>query len=387
MKSMVDWLPWNSIRFHFTWTLLLFASLLLILLHQNKDRFVVSQRFNPSRASIILPPERACRFSANRSSLPWCSVRRFRDHIRAYRAFPECGKWRDDLLNYDIDFCDWKDFNLRLCVSSKGIKRIVVLGDSAGTRLYLALLRLIEGKRGTCTMDEYEYPRRSTTPNTTYFMNRLGWSDAQDFYTSRRQCATCRAQVHSCRFGHRRLVVEFLESYLFREKSLMVLLNEASPENKTGARSMQEFLFKVYFPKVGQPDLLLFLLPMHHEKLRIPDATKRDLNWFMDLVKKYKARKTALYLIPSAGEFMGKTSPMVWTPSKTFLPMDYLYARHAMLFPLLEPFLLDPDLKINGFINAVNMSKTRKDWSEDGIHFTNVWYDRLAQILASLFCA
>ncbi|ELU04936.1 hypothetical protein CAPTEDRAFT_201207 [Capitella teleta] len=152
---------------------------------------------------------------------------------------------------------------------------------------------------------------------------------------------------------------------------------------------MQEFFFKNYFVKHGNPDLMIMSMPHNHEKWRPRNATIKRFNAMMETISKTKSAELPLVIIPTAGEFENKRLTSSYG-SKTFRGLtarDFIYKINTDMYPHLEPYLLKPGSNFHGFHNLVNMSYTKKDWNLDGVHYNYIWYNNLMRNILSTFCA
>lgn len=337
-----------------------------------------------------------------RASLPACSLEIFNEFFRKKHQFPECGQWVDQQVgfgyteHYELDFCSWQPLNAPECFLRKGISRIFMTGDSTGFRLFLATLNFTIRAGGQCELQDYEHGPINLQGNATYYAQRMSRSEAAEaFVMHQRGCKWCKAQRYVCQIrnhqGVSELELDFMETYHFNDDSMKMGPESAAKHNFSAFSNVQEFFFKDYFPKAGSPDLMIMSMPLNHEKWQQrPDTIRRFKN-MMTFLEQQKSSgfDFPLMMIPTAAEFKGKRITASYGPT-TFggkTAAEFIYKLNVELYPLLEPYLMKPELNLHSYVNLVNMSITKSDWNEDGVHYNYIWYNHLITGILSTFCA
>ena len=328
-----------------------------------------------------------------RDQLPSCSLELFRDYYAVRSSFPECGRWVGKegygyAEKYVLDFCNLEPFNWQECSLEKNIRHILLTGDSTGWRLFMSLLNVTIAMGGDCEFIKSE-GESSLTPNITY------WSMGDDrimkaFRVGQRGCGWCRGQAFMCRLrthkGIHSIKIEFIELFRLHDESLTLPIRDTKDLTVQSASTFYEYIFQTYLPRLGFPDTMIMSIPMNHEKKHQNITT--DFKELLALIEEHKPREMQTYWIPTASEFDSKRWKRKYI-NLTFnglLATDGIYKGNVDLYGILEPFLLDPHSNMYGFVNLINMSESKVEWCEDGVHYNYVWYSHVIWTLLSIIC-
>ena len=325
--------------------------------------------------------------------LPPCSKEVFREYFRQEGAFPESGQWiKDNGYGYTdrfaLDICKWEPFNLHQCLETKNIRHVLLIGDSTGWKLFVSFLNATLQMGGHCQFVRSE-GRNSGKPNISYFSH--GNAQLENAFTmKRRKCMRCRAQTYKCWLKTTNRIhsfkLEFIGSDKFKDLSLVISPEKAKAFNVLPANRFQEFLFQTYFKMTGYPDVLIMAMPLNHEKSNKDFLI--DFQTLLDIIIQHRSTSMEVHWIPTASEFENKRSDPTYM-NRTFfglLATDRIYKENVNLYKVLEPFLLDPYSNMFGFINLVNMSKSKEAWNDDGVHYNDIWYSHVVRIFWSTYC-
>ncbi|ELU03674.1 hypothetical protein CAPTEDRAFT_206348 [Capitella teleta] len=354
---------------------------------------------NRSRPKLVL--SRNCEVPKLRKHLPSCSTTLFRQYFRAQKAFPECGRWIDGNLgfgyteSYSLDFCQWEAFNFADCLAEDRVKRVFMAGDSNGFQLFLSMLNLTIAAGANCDLIRSE-GEGSRLPNGTYLaqlMNNTAYEKA--FTIENRRCKLCRAQEYECQMqtltGPRTINFEFMGYYFFKDPSLQVLPKDALKYGVRSFKTAQEFMFQVYLPQKGYPDVIFMPIPFNHEKWNKKPEIFVNLRELSQMIRRKKPPQTRIFWIPTAGEVESKRSALaIGYKNKTFdglLAAPYIYTLNKLAFSALESSLTNPYSNVYGFINVANMSMQKEEWNLDGIHYNYQWYAHVVKQLWSMMCS
>ncbi len=135
-------------------------------------------------------------------------------------------------------------------------------------------------------------------------------------------------------------------------------------------------------------NMVIFFPPFNHEKKWSVLQVTRHLESLVDIVVKHKPVRTQVIWIPNSAEFEEKRKSPKFV-KKTYdglLAADKIYILNKLLYTVLQPHLENSLSQMFGFVNLVNMSSSRLDWSTDGIHFDMPWYHNVVQGILSTLC-
>ena len=110
------------------------------------------------------------------------------------------------------------------------------------------------------------------------------------------------------------------------------------------------------------------------------------------MIRDVKDKKTRVYWIPTAAEceekrLKQKFINMTYGP-KALLATQYIYTLNKDIYSILEPYLLEKETSMHGFVNLVNMSNSKScQWSLDGVHYNSFWYSHLVWTIFGTICA
>ena len=336
----------------------------------------------------------------DRMHLPKCTHALFRQFYNTSAgAFPECGAWVETQgqgfsQRYVLDFCEFKPYNWPECSRKKRMRHLLMMGDSTGWFLFASMLNTTIWGGSTCRIIRHEgAPSMSSfRPSRAYFS--LGRKSLQTPLKARKRgCRNCRAVIYDCKmtttWGFHNLRLEFAPGYKFQDPSL-VLSNGSSewPPSDT----FQEFLFRTYLPLSGMPDGIVIPFPLAHEKFN--GKAEDDMKKLLHLVLKFVPRTTAVFWVTDATEVEGKrrdSTTQKYIKKKfgkdQLIAADMIYRLNTRIFRVLQPYMLDKTFNMFGFVNLVNMSATKADWSTDAVHYNYVWCAHVIRIFLSHFCA
>ncbi|ELT88332.1 hypothetical protein CAPTEDRAFT_185276 [Capitella teleta] len=130
-----------------------------------------------SLPSFIKPGECTRARRESRSGLPVCTTELFRQYYERMGRFPECGEWVGTegygfAQKYELDFCRLQPYNWPECSMKKNFKHFLMMGDSTGWRLFMAMINSTIAMGDECTLARSE-GSFSMSPSIEYFsMNR-----------------------------------------------------------------------------------------------------------------------------------------------------------------------------------------------------------------------
>ena len=156
------------------------------------------------------------------------------------------------------------------------------------------------------------------------------------------------------------------------------------------AETRLEYLLKYYFPHVGFPDLWLFTLPFHHEswgntigKMRI------DLRYMLDMMELYLPSTTTVVFVADARECPEFRPPAVaddferfWNKTRN----EQIHDLNQVLYEVLWQRLSHVKT-MYGFLDADKITcPLQCSWHSDGAHMKSEWYIKMARYILESFC-
>ena len=338
----------------------------------------------------------------NLNHLPPCSDNIFREYYTSQRKFPECGQWitKNKTNTFYTNLCQWKLHNLQKCLYRKDIGSILVIGDSNGLRYFRAWVKKLKESGSHCkkVKGEVQLGHGKSIPQASYFAQGDPLLQ-QAIEVQARGCRTCSSETQLCTLPLNRdqpdqhfVKIEYTSMVFFNDTSIKIVI----PENTSHslkiplAKTFPEFLFKVYLQK-KYPDVIFFHPPFNHEKKFDTSLVTTKLQKVLHIILQYKAPHTQVVWVPGTAEFEARrphrASVYINKTYNGMLATDKIYTLNRKLFDILEQHLLNPESKMTGFFNMINMSMTRDKWSLDGVHFNAAWYTHIVQYVSSVLCA
>lgn len=323
------------------------------------------------------------RKSGKGSPKPYCSNSVFRDYVSSNGYFPQGGYWEKrsgQLYQFHPAACEFRAnisaSSVKRCFKSAGIRSVVVVGDShagyyhrhLGTIFYTAM------------------------PNSTkLFSERLSYKLNATAVTSKAlKCSSCINVAFRYRddSGYTLFLERVGGMAIFIPVSYVLTAEEIRKEN-AGNMGYTEYLFKRHFKRNGFPDLLILAPPFHHT-IRQANLTvaNRQIAYYYRLVKASIPDTTRVYWITAISMFDDRKK-IEWR-NKTYEGMKAntkLNILNHLLFKRLQADIINNDTSMFGFLDLLDASKSLHDWSTDGVHLEQIWYELIDNYLLQVICA
>ncbi|KAK2155394.1 hypothetical protein LSH36_241g02017 [Paralvinella palmiformis] len=326
-----------------------------------------------------------------------CTHKLFRKYYQDNGFFPSAGRWKgnDESAYFSPDDCEFHDpliqqSQVAKCFLQANISYVVVLGDSNGGHNFEALLSLIGGNRCNEVKKEAMGDTRYI-PDINYF-GRENQSWARFITYKKRSCTTCTNRIVVCHVTeasqYRAVKLEFVS--LSRSIDQTVTIEKYIDNNSSeyfAASSSQEFYFKYYF-KNRYPDIIVLFPPFNHDKRAKMSQNRNDTKRLKSILDDYVPRTTRIFYIPAFSEFENKRKGSTYFNKKYhgYLAATKINWLNHKLYSMLEKDLLRGNGNVYGFLDVFTISKSRENWSTDGVHMKSVWYKNEMSMFLQLFC-
>ena len=340
------------------------------------------------------------RYNTDGMSDALCTYGLFKKYYTENHYFPSGGKWfeaRDGSSYYQPDICRYEKVNmtnmeLGVCFRRTNITSVVMMGDSNVMRYYKTLVRMLTGSSGSqCNVTDQESHDLQFTPDVPYFARSRG-SWTKYLQSNLRHCAKCRGIQTECNMqlksGEHRVLLESIASTNILDDSVQLQISnytEVKPDIYWALTS-QELVLR-YFLNGRYPDIFIIFLPFNHAKLMNSDRIKLDIKYFKGLVDMYIPKSTKIFYMTTPGEFEGRRKLKIWKRRKfeKMLATEKINKLNHVLYDAVEGDLLS-DGRTFGFYDLLEASRTRGNWSVDGVHMDDIWYERVNQRFWQTYC-
>ncbi len=150
-----------------------------------------------------------------------------------------------------------------------------------------------------------------------------------------------------------------------------------------------EYIFKRYFKKKGFPDVLLMCPPFHHTILQSNVTTaKREIIDYQNLVKSSVPNTTKVLWVTAITQF-DDLKEKRWQ-NRTYQGLkanEKISILNHFLFDSLQKDIISNDSSMLGFLDLMDASKDLHDWSLDGVHLDQKFYDVMSSYILDVICA
>lgn len=322
-----------------------------------------------------------------------CSHEVLREFYRQKDYFPGGGKWVADAggspnETFSPAACTfrWTDppreYVLKRMKEQK-ISSIMMLGDSNSKHYYLEFVDFFSKLYGqSCDMIRREkIIGNGFVLDADYYVEDKDKDILERIRGLRRPCRSCWGQRNVCRSGTNAtkdtLTLEHVPSMSVNFK---LAQSETSADDSIASQTAAflGFVISHYLPS-KKPDVILLFPPFNHLKSANPAAVLTNLKGMSNTAATHIPASTRVYWMPAFSEFNSK-KPAAFRGQKG-LSMDQL---NHLLFKAVKPAIVSESTHRYGFFDLVDMSKTREQWSLDGVHMYDEWYHVVGRLLVQL---
>ena len=334
------------------------------------------------------------------SSCPLCTSALFKKQYRTHSAFIADGYW--DVLTsgnkirsatFRPPFCSFtrRDLDpnvIRTCFSKRRIRKIVALGDSIG-RMTFTGMKAVLASSGVKQCDPVKVEKEGYYMNISYYLPPGKYVSSSDFVSiGRRGCHSCYGRQFRCfyenmdtfgRVHNASVVLEYLPLGLMFDSSVRILKPIAGfrPTNYT-----QEFLFRDYLGKNGQPDVVIIVAPFLHEvRAKLERHGKAGLKGSIRnlerILNKYLPRSTQVYWVPSHYIFGGSAAEL-----------EAVRRCNQDLYEVVNAEVGAEGNRMHGTLDQLSLSCPLVELSlrNDPVHMQPKWYEIIGKHLLELLC-
>ena len=323
-----------------------------------------------------------------------CSFQLLRDLAVKYQEFPFGGEWHiengNNIHNWVSKICDFhirdnvyqeKDDVLQY-LKSKHISRIMLLGDSNGSKYNIAMIKFITDiLSASCVQIKREDPR-TMRPDPLYFVKNSS-VPRKNIVIHERDCFSCKSTLTECHVDSLsfNITVEYIameyvldnEVTTFRSRTLCQNLKRKPCDYSI---TYQEFLFKEYL-SANYPDLLLILMNSHDKARKSPPKMGKDTVYFADILDMYLPLNTMTIWFSAISEY-NKNKPLEYQNESE----DLITQVNKALFDGILSRLRESEKNQFCFFDLERMSRPVLPWwNQDGVHMKADWYNRITHYL------
>jgi len=302
---------------------------------------------------------------------------------------PEDAQFYPDLCRFQNSAASFRNCH------NKGIRNILLSGDSNGRKYFNGLLNYFEQNRWKCTVT-----RKETSPGKQkekrYFM--VPEVPLEKLHVAERGCTHCTSETYKCRTTDQNspsqeVWLEYIGMTHFVDSSLRLDsdMNGQFRNRLFSADTFLEYLLKYYLPHHGMPDLWILSSPIHHEvwgsKL---SKFRADLLYFINLLDIYWPSESQLIILPDIRE-----CPKMLPADANYIIKQYLkstrnekiHSMNQVLYRVFGRFITTPGNNIHGFLDLHKITcPVMCSWHEDGGHMKPFWYTKIIYYLFQLLC-
>ena len=315
-----------------------------------------------------------------------CSLKTFKTFYQTYHRFPGEGHWcLNKKTNYtfrqfvpsmcQFAFADIPSQSMKQCLVAKRIKKIVTIGDSQGGRHHAALFGELSKYMDRCEIVKAEHNGKLDINLDPSYLVRTNWThyDKANVPDTLKDfgCRVCIGILRKC-------------SYTVEGKRHTILLEHLRMSQQTKDSPYLKYLFQTYLQGERTPDYVIVITPVNHLKRNSIDSFLDLIVYIHDLMMS-NLRDTNILWIPGAREVElnkpDKYKNELFAGSTATKKINEM---NTGLYKKLERHLEDPNSRVNGFYDLLNIS--RDSWSTDGLHFLPMWYSQIQQQLLQTLC-
>jgi len=233
-------------------------------------------------------------------------------------------------------------------------------------------------------------------PDKEYFRREMPAEIADVLTAQLHLCRGCVSKLHRCDFEYENrsdwLTTEHIAQAMILDDSLQLSYPTHQQAKKhlsqVWALTTQELVFR-YYLKDKHPDLFLIFLPFVHAKHNMRmSRLPMEIEYFKKLIEEYLPKTTKLVYFTSYGEFGEAKRGYKWSGVlfEGMLAREKIDRMNHVLYEVLEDDLLNVGGRYFGFLDLIDVSKDRGNWSTDSIPMEVVWYDRVMSMFWETFC-
>ncbi len=324
-----------------------------------------------------------------------CTHRLFRSYYEESGYFPGTGHWVDDsddvtnnnAFHPNLCYFRWTDIPneaLDTCFRHMEIDDVLIMGDSNAGQYVKAALRKLRRVYGSCPM------------TSSQVLDEFGFNPAKYYFPYFSRIYTCRST------SQRSVLLRHISMNDVIDHEVPVSVNNSLVQakrrklwlyrNRTAIQtfgSYQDYVFRSHIK--ANPDLLLVFLPFNHMKKVTTGELRTELTQLKHLIWQTLGDRTKVFWIPAFREYYQKHLP--WRKAsedkrqRGELGTRTIDAMNHVLFDVMASDIQNASLNRFGFMDLIQVSRDRHDWSRDGIHMHKIWYHRILSYFFQLLCS
>ena len=318
-----------------------------------------------------------------------CTMSSIQNYITQNDFFPDKGTWimkGKKRLRWSPDLCSFKNpsenINVKECFLRKNVKRVLVLGDSNGSRYFGALVGFVQN----CTTLKRE-GGSLRQPDISYFTKYSNVSK-KDLRFQLRDCSGCKSQLKTCTLSAgRSVLIEYVVMEYLMDTEVTTY-RKACPGQCLHSNTHQQFIFGEYLSG-NYPDLILLFSNIHDRVRKHRAVIKAEVNYLMQLIRALVPVSTELVWFSNKCDDVRKTAPK-WR--NVTYDGQYNHSYHTSLlnrdlFHSLKPAVSLSSNRISGFfdLNAL-IHDVLHLWSADRVHLQPPWYKLVMHYFLQAYC-
>ena len=283
---------------------------------------------------------------------------------------------------------------LEACFKQKGIRSMLMVGDSQGARYSWGMMALLNRTFHKCEILKIEDTGGKKTADLRYFSNGSP-TLLSNMVPDERLCILCVSYHVLCTTKYSKtnpFRFEFIGMHHLSRFVMQVDLGDKYQNGTAKMSSFQEFLFRYHLQGPQKPDLIVVPPPVNHAKLKTvaqPGEFLRQVRSMKSLIETWMPNNARVVWLPGMAENenargKGKYVNKTWGGK---LASEIILDLNQILYEEMEPAFLSEKGRYFGFFDLFKASEGHDGWSLDGIHMKAFWYDLIMTYVMETFCA
>ena len=338
-----------------------------------------------------------------------CTLSLIRKHSLDTGHFLEKGNWTMTHNNtdgsYSPDMCVIPQIldapGMKTCFQEKRVRRILILGDSNGLRMYKGLLEHLLKAGVVCSQVKKEITHGGKIPDINYFASGTGL-DSRRMKTEPKTCVYCDSVYVRCRSVDSNAInldVEYISMISMKDRDITTapinITNPCSNPYKVCGYSetTQKFIFGEYLKSSAVYHDWIWLFSSSHDKYnngRQPINSIEEHARYLSGILRYHVPPTSkLVWLTSPAEYP-KLKPEKWqniTFEGKYSTEQQIRRQNEALFKVMKSVIENQYGSIYPFFDIQRMEEDLLPyWCVDGIHLLPVWYELVTSYLLTIMC-
>jgi hypothetical protein len=325
-----------------------------------------------------------------------CTFNTFKKYVTANTFYPDQGSWtfrkgiskhfRPDICKFKYNDRTLPKYYVNQCLLKKNITKVLILGDSQGSKYYKATVRLLARSAGyKCQLIKREVIKSHFYSDARYFANGTKLALGSIHTRKHREdYCWCQSRLWQCTngLGARRLQVEFLPMIKYRDN------HTTSDKSQTS----QEFYFMEYL-RDNYPDVIFLFGNHHYRWIRNVQEAQISMHMLAGILKVTVPRRTPVIWLTTTTEKHEKHSKehrdQLWygAGGRVYTRPEFFSSLNKAVFNTLQPLMVGEHSNFLPFLDLQSMSRGVLDeLVQDAIHFQDKWYNLIVSYLLQTLC-